>query len=79
MVEVSSGGSRRPITIREIKDLVEGFQHGWWSPTPVTFQREDLEIVQRGKRLMSFSVCNTLLYLFNQPVVASALLFVKKK
>lgn len=32
--------------------------------------------MQQGRRFMSFSVCNTLLYLFNQSVVAGALLFV---
>lgn len=32
--------------------------------------------VQRGGRLVSFSACNTLLYLFDQSLVAGALLFV---
>lgn len=43
--------------------------------TPVTFQTEDTEIVQRARRPMSFNAGNTLLYLFNQSIVAGALLF----
>lgn len=43
------------LRISEIKDLVEVFQQSQLPPTPITLQREDIEIMQQGRRLMSFS------------------------
>lgn len=63
------------LSISEIEDLVDLFV-----TKPVVNDTyhlpEDIEIVQQGRTLMSFSVRNVFLYLFNQSVVASALLFV---